>query len=241
MPLLLGSIALEQPGTPGEQWMNGAFVVRPDTGLAADYYAKRKLVPFGEFVPLRPVLGWLRKFVPIGEDFSPGVDSAPLLLPLRRGPIVAGPLICYEDVYPQLARESVLAGASLLTVLTNNGWFGEGGAAYQHAAHSVLRAVETRRPVLRCGNAGWSGWIDEFGGIRAVVEDEEGSIYFRGVRIISISRDARWIGRESYYVTHGDWFVLASAVMGFIGFGALRFAGPPKPFPPPEEDDSYLA
>jgi apolipoprotein N-acyltransferase len=236
VPLLLGSIALEQPGSPDEKWFNGAFVVRPGTGLAADYYAKRQLVPFGEFVPLRPVLGWLRKFVPIGEDFSRGVDSSPLLLPLRRGPLVAGPLICYEDVYPQLARESVLAGASLLIVLTNNGWFGEGGAAYQHAAHSVLRAVETRRPVLRCGNGGWSGWIDEFGGVRAVVQDEAGSIYFRGARIISVSRDARWIGRETYYVTHGDWFVIVAVVMLFLGFGALRFAGPPKP-PPLEEDE----
>ena len=57
----------------------------------------------------------------------------------------------------QLARLSALGGASVLVVLTNNGWFGEGGAAYQHAAHAVLRAVETRRPVIRCGNGGWSG------------------------------------------------------------------------------------
>lgn len=231
VPLLLGSIATVHANQPDEKWMNGAFIVRPDTGLAPDYYAKRKLVPFGEFVPFRPLLGWLSKFVPIGEDFTPGTDSSPLLLPLRREPIVAGPLICYEDVYPQLARRSVLAGAGVLTVLTNNGWFGEGGAAYQHAAHSVLRAVETRRPLLRCGNGGWSGWIDEFGGVRATVINEDGSIYFRGIRIVAVTRDARWVGRESFYVTHGDWFVLTAALLALAGVGLLRTLGAPKPLP----------
>lgn len=229
VPLLLGSIATERLNQPDEKWLNGAFVVRPDTGLAPDYYAKRKLVPFGEFVPFRPLFGWLKKFVPIGEDFTAGEDSAPLLLPLRPEPLVAGPLICYEDVFPQLARRSAIAGASVLTVLTNNAWFGEGGAAYQHAAHSVLRAVETRRPVLRCGNAGWSGWIDEFGGVRATLLDENESIYFRGARIITVTRDARWIGRESYYVTHGDWFVFVSLLLALAGWGILKLAGPPKP------------
>jgi apolipoprotein N-acyltransferase len=229
VPLLLGSIATEPLNQPDEKWLNGAFVVRPDTGLAPDYYAKRKLVPFGEYVPLRPLFGWLKKFVPIGDDFTAGEDSSPLLLPLRPEPLVVGPLICYEDVFPQLARRSAIAGASVLTVLTNNAWFGEGGAAYQHAAHSVLRAVETRRPVLRCGNAGWSGWIDEFGGVRATLLDENDSIYFRGARIITVTRDARWIGRESYYVTHGDWFVLVSLMLALAGWGILKLAGPPKP------------
>jgi apolipoprotein N-acyltransferase len=72
-PLLLGSIAVEHAGTAGEEWFNAAFLVSPSTGLQADYDAKRQLVPFGEFVPFRSALGWLRKFVPIGEgDFSPG-------------------------------------------------------------------------------------------------------------------------------------------------------------------------
>jgi apolipoprotein N-acyltransferase len=155
VPLLLGSIAIEQPKTPQEAWANGAFVVTPERGLLPDYYAKRQLVPFGEFVPLRPVLGWLSKFVPIGGDFSPGNSAAPLLVPVRNTTVAVAPLICYEDIYPSLARASTALDSSLLVVLTNNGWFGEGGAAYQHAAHAVLRAVENRRPVLRCGNGGW--------------------------------------------------------------------------------------
>ena len=228
-PLLLGSIAIEHPRTPQEEWFNGAFVVTPTEGVAKSFYAKRQLVPFGEFVPLRPVLGWLGKFVPIGGDFSRGQDSSPLLVPLREKLAVVGPLICYEDIYPSLARYSALAGANVLVVVTNNGWFGEGGAAYQHAAHSVLRAVETRRPVLRCGNGGWSGWIDEYGGIRNVVTNERGTIYFRGTRTVDVTRDARWAEQNSVYTDYGDWFVLVS--LGLVTFGAalLKITGAATP------------
>ncbi len=235
VPLLLGSIAIENPNTPREQGFNGAFLVTPEGGLAKSYYAKRKLVPFGEFVPLRPLLGWLDKFVPLPWDFAAGEDSAPMLLTLRGQPVVFGPLICYEDVYPHLARESTLGGAAVLAVLTNNGWFGEGGAAYQHAAHSVLRAVETRRPVLRCGNGGWSGWIDEFGAVRNSLANEAGSIYYRGTRVIEVSRDARWIDRHSAYTRYGDWFVLVAATLVMFSFALLKMAETPAPKPLAQE------
>lgn len=243
-PLLLGSLGFQGAGTPAERWFNGAFVVLPESGLQADYYVKRHLVPFGEYVPLRPVLGWLKKVVPVGED-DPirGTDSSPLVVPLRAGPVVFGPLICYEDVFPDLARRSALAGADVLVVVTNNGWFGEGGAAVQHAAHSVLRAVETRRPVLRCGNGGWSGWIDEYGSVRATLTRDadgavhmqpgvEGTIFFRGQGVLSVTRDSRLIGKKSFYVEHGDWFVLVCAALLLLGAGILKNAPPVAPVEP---------
>ena len=225
-PLLLGSIAVEARGAPEEAWFNGAFLVTPSEGVAAAYYAKQKLVPFGEYVPLRPLLAWLEKVVPVGGDFIPGDSTSPLLAAVRGEPLAFGPLICYEDTYPELARLSVLSGAGVLVVLTNNGWFGRGGAAEQHAAHSVLRAVETRRPVLRCGNAGWSGWIDEFGVVRSVLSDPERGIYFRGSRSIDLTRDARWIDRTSFYVEHGNWFVGLAALLALAGWWLIRSADP---------------
>jgi len=227
-PLLLGSVAVENRHTANEQWYNAAVLVDPVGGLQPSFYAKRHLVPFGEYVPLRPVLGGLRKIVTIGdEDFDAGQDSSPLIVPLGREIFTVGPLICYEDVFPSLARTSVLAGSDFLAVLTNNAWYGEKGAATQHAAHSVLRAVETRRPVLRCGNGGWSGWIDEFGNVRATVVNSAGSIYFRGTETIAVTRDSRWIGQLSFYVEHGDWFVMVCGALALLGFAAVRFAPPP--------------
>jgi apolipoprotein N-acyltransferase len=222
VPLLLGSVAIEQPNTPEERWYNGAFLVTPGEGVTDRFYAKRHLVPFGEFVPLRPILGWLEKFVPIGGDFQPGDTPAPLLVPVRDRLLAFGPLICYEDIFPQLARNTTFAGANVLAVLTNNGWFGEGGAAYQHAAHSVLRAVENRRPVLRCGNGGWSGWIDEFGVVRRVVVNDAGTIYFRGTQTIEIQRDRRWVEQTTVYTDYGDWFVIVCAGLACFGFALLK-------------------
>ena len=223
-PLLFGSWALEGgTGAVPDRAYNAAFLATPDSGLRSSYYAKRQLVPFGEYVPFRPILGWLSKFVPIGpDDFSRGTDASPMVVALPDGAEAAGVLICYEDTYPRLARESVLAGADFLVVLTNNGWFGMGGAAYQHAASAVLRAVETRRTVLRCGNGGWSGWIDEFGATRFAMTNPAGSVYFRGIRTVGITRDQRWVGRSSFYVEHGDWFVLVCAVLAMLGYFAAR-------------------
>lgn len=239
-PLLLGSIAIEPP-PPGQQerlWFNGAFVVDPVVGLQTRYYVKRRLVPFGEYVPLRPLLGWLEKFVPIGGDFQPGIDARLLTVNLNLKPVSLGTLICYEDIFPQLAVESVRTGAEALVVLTNNAWYGEGGATYQQAAHSVLRAVETRRPVLRCGNGGWSGWIDEYGNIRSVLADEEGSVYVRGSATIEVTRDSRWARLESFYVRHGDWFVAACAALTALAAALLRLQRPAVGSPDAATEDA---
>ncbi|MBI2498587.1 MAG: apolipoprotein N-acyltransferase, partial [Opitutae bacterium] len=217
-PLLLGSVYTGGDDPAAPLWYNGAFVIDPVKGLQPPGYAKRKLVPFGEYIPLRPVLGWLEKVVPIGGDFQRGHRAAPLVVPAGFNSVPVGVLICYEDIFPGLARESVQAGAGVLAVLTNNAWFGEGGAAYQHAAHSVLRAVENRRPVLRAGNGGWSGWIDEFGSIRATLKDDSGSVYYRGARTVSITGDQRWHGRLSHYTQHGDWFLLVCAALSITAY-----------------------
>ena len=223
VPLLAGTV-VQEPENGRTEYYNGAVVLDPMLGLQSGWYAKQKLVPFGEFVPLRPLLGWLQKVVPVGDsDFRPGKSTEPLVVTTATGATIFGPLICYEDIFPQLARKSTLAGAEALVVMTNNGWFGEGGAAYQHAAHSVLRAVETRRPVIRCGNSGWSGWIDEFGNLRGVMKNNDGSVYFRGVQSFAVTRDARWVGQQSYYVKHGDWFILVCVGLMTLGWAAVRF------------------
>jgi apolipoprotein N-acyltransferase len=233
-PLLLGSVwANPEPGT--DDWRNGAFLVTPTGGLSPEYYFKRKLVPFGEYIPLRPLLGWLEKVTPIGGEFRHGESSEPLLVPVGKTQVPVGVLICYEDIFPSLARESVRSGAELLAVLTNNAWFGEGSAAYQHAAHSVLRAIETRRPVIRCGNSGWSGWIDEYGNVRTTVVNDDGTVYFRGGQTVTVSRDLRWRGRQSFYTEHGDWFIILCAGLSLVAYYAAQALRPPAPKPDGEQ------
>lgn len=222
VPILMGNLARKDDGG----WANIACVVYPEAGYNDAYYAKRRLLPFGEFMPFEERLGWLDKIVPLPGSFQPG--TAPVLLPVRlQGRnFRAGPLICYEDIFPRLARETVAAGADFLYVATNDGWFGESAMPFQHAAHSVLRAVETRRPVLRCGNSGWSGWIDEYGNVRDVLRAGQGAgtIFFRGAGSITVQYDRSWRGRETFYVRHGDWFVVLSALLALAGTILARMA-----------------
>ncbi len=193
---------------------NSVCLVRHDEGLAPAAYSKRILVPFGEYVPVGfSWIPWLEKLVgPVGR-FKAG--DRPAVLPVRAGKrgLLAGPLVCYEDIFPQLPRSTVRAGADFLFVCTNNAWFGEEGCAEQHAAHSVLRAVELRRPVIRCGNHGWSGWIDEYGNVPHVPDELDPSfsrnplplhVFFKDSW--PTTRDPAWADRLTFYARHGDWF-----------------------------------
>lgn len=209
-PILMGTLAYEKEG---DLWYNGVALAYPDARLAGEVYKKRELVPFGEYVP-KPFDAIVEKFVPLEGSFLPGEDSALIDFELGEESYRIGSLVCYEDVFPALARESARAGAQVFFVATNNAWYGEEGGAEQHAAHSVLRAVENRRPVMRCGNGGWSGWIDAYGTVREVLYDENGSIYFTGGGTYTVSHFEEWMRQQSFYTRHGDWFVLLCG--GFV-------------------------
>ena len=227
LPILAGNVAREGASDdPDRKWYNAVFAVDPVQGTqTGTYYQKRHLVPFGEYVPFSGILPFIKKFVPIEGTFHEGTSPVPLSLESKDYSFGrVGNLICYEDIFPALARQNVLAGANWHYVATNNAWFGEEAGAWQHAAHSVLRAVETRRPVVRCGNAGWSGWIDEFGHVRHTVLDNTGSIYFQGVDAVQFSRSSYWSGRQSLYVQFGDWFVALCGGMIALAILTGRFS-----------------
>ncbi len=238
LPILMGNLAAEDGGESGPtRWYNAVFLATPEEGLQEDrYYAKQHLVPFGEYVPFARWLPFLSRIVPSTGKFATGDGPLPIVVGGGKektfARLRAGPLICYEDIFPRLARANVRAGADWHFVATNNAWFGEEGGAYQHAAHSVLRAVETRRPVVRCGNAGWSGWIDEYGQIRHVVADAEGSIYFQGVDVADFSLSTYWRGKESLYVKGGfrfPWICVLVVLGGWIATWQRPKNRPPLP------------
>ncbi|MCD8483971.1 MAG: apolipoprotein N-acyltransferase [Verrucomicrobia bacterium] len=206
VPILGGGLMHSSSGDNADGvWYNAVVLVTPETGVHHDtIYAKRRLVPFGEYVPLARWFKFLNTVVPIEGSLHPG--SSPALIPVRLQNLTTlqiGSLICYEDIFSSLARATVKAGADVLFVATNNAWYGEEGGAWQHAAHSVLRAAETRRPLVRSGNAGWSGWIDERGRIRHVVLNEQGSIYFAGADTAMLQRDPALARSLTVYVRFG--------------------------------------
>lgn len=123
----------------------------------ADTYRKQHLVPWGEYVPLRRWTPWVEHFGVVSADVSPG-ENPVLLTPWR-----IGAPVCFESTLPRVSCEMVQQGARLLCVVTNDTWFGRSPAAEQHLAFCALRAVETRRWVLRSATTGISAVFDAQG------------------------------------------------------------------------------
>ncbi|MGJ3243248.1 MAG: apolipoprotein N-acyltransferase [Opitutales bacterium] len=237
-PLLVGSLAeTVRPESPGEPaWYNGIFAVSPTAGLNTDFYAKRERVPYGEYVPFRWI-PFIDKAVPLDHDVIAGASAEPMTVPIAGIAYRVGGLVCYEDIFPSLARKSAREGVDFFFVATNDSWYGREGMALQHAAHSVLRAVETRRPVLRAGNDGWSGWIDDHGIKRGVLADQTGSIHGRIFSSFQITRDRFLARAPSPYVRYGDWFVGLGALLGLVSVILLRGPEPPPEDPAPEPEE----
>jgi apolipoprotein N-acyltransferase len=146
--------------TRAVKYFNSALLLQPD-GLYGGIYYKTHLVPFGEYIPLKKFLPFLAPLVEAVGDFSPGTIEQPLGWRQAR----AGVLVCFESVFPELSRKWVLAGANVLVNLTNDAWYGRSSAPWHSLAMSVLRAVETRRSLIRSANTGISAFVTPLGTI----------------------------------------------------------------------------
>jgi apolipoprotein N-acyltransferase len=208
-PHLVGIVALPEGG---EGAANAAQLVAPDASVAG-YYAKRELVPFGEYVPFRRLVPrwvvdrWLKQIDNFG-DMSPGPNDQPLMT-TPFGP--TGVTICYEAAFPRWARRDAARGARLLINLTNDGWYKDTWGPSQHFGMNVFRAVENRIRVIRCGNTGISGVIDPWGVVGA-----ELPLGVRG-RLDADVPLSDAFPRRSFYTRHGDWFGTLCLVLTGLG------------------------
>jgi apolipoprotein N-acyltransferase len=148
--VLIGTFVDEE-----ERTYNTVTAFLPNGGV--QYYRKQHLVPWGEYVPLRRWTPWVEHFGVVSADVTPGEEPM-LLTPWR-----IGTPICFESTLPRIACEMVRRGARLLCVVTNDTWFDRSPAAAQHLAFCALRAVETRRWVLRSATTGISAVFDAQG------------------------------------------------------------------------------
>lgn len=200
-------------------YFNSSFLLTPAGEIAATY-RKRRLVIFGEYVPLEGWLPFLRHLTPIEGGFTAGTRAVEFHLPELA--VAASTLICFEDVFPHGAREAVTERTDFLVNLTNDAWFGESAAQWQHAANARFRAIEIGLPLIRCTNNGLTCWIDERGRLRAVFSTESRGVYGEGFLIVHVplprpgQRPA-----PTFYRQHGDWFgwscVMVTGLTGLWG------------------------
>jgi apolipoprotein N-acyltransferase len=195
-------------------YFNSAFLVTPD-GQLADVYHKRKLVIFGEYIPLVRWLPFVKYLTPITGSFTPG--DKPVTFELDDLKVNAAPLICFEDTFPGVTRASAKDDVDFLVNLTNDGWFGDSAAPWQHMANAVFRAVENNLPLIRCANNGVTCWIDAHGRVREIFKDQTGSVYGMGAMTVDVPMSQAGAGRApTFYHRHGDWFGWACVVVAVL-------------------------
>ena len=217
-PVLVGTDQYEAASSSGPQkFFNGAVLVGPD-GRNLDSYQKIHLVPFGEFVPFKRLLFFVKPLVVNVADFTHG--SRPTVFDVEGTRFSVA--ICYEVVYSGLAREFVNNGAQLLTTITNDAWFGRTSAASQHFEQAGIRAVEQGRYLVRSANTGISGGFDPYGRVLARTE------LFTAV---TTTVDVRLLSGRTVYNAIGDTIVyLAFAgTMAGVMLGRRRSLAPPMP------------
>ena len=161
IPLIFGAPWFDPED--GGNFYNSVFFL-DSRGIPVGRYDKRRLVPFGEYIPLRQFLFFMNKLTEGSpEDFSTG--KAPSIFPVEE--VRVSPSVCFEVVFPMLIRDTVMEGATVLVNVTNDAWFGNTVAPHQHLAMARLRSVEMRRPMIRAANSGISAIIDLRGRIVA--------------------------------------------------------------------------
>jgi len=206
VPLLLGSDEVEFGDTPKSY--NSGFMI--DTGGAtAAVYRKIHLVPFGEYVPFQRLLFFVGPLVEAVSAFSPGTRVT--MLPVN-GHMVST-AVCYEVTFPSLARDAVRQGSEMLTTITNDAWYGESSAPFQHFEMAVMRAIEQGRYLVRSANTGISGIVDPYG--RVLIRTE----LFETVAVVG---EARFVQAKTVYATMGDLAAYVSAAIVALAL-ALAF------------------
>jgi apolipoprotein N-acyltransferase len=204
VPLLVGSVDAGD-GARGQELRNTAFLLT-ERGII-ERYDKIHLVPFGEYVPLSGVIGFVRNWADFISELTPG--SRTVVFPGPPAPF--GVVICYEGVFPALVRRFVQNGARLLVNMTNDAWFGRTSGPLQHLAMYSFRAVEHRTAVVRAANTGVSAFIAPSGRIVKTL-----GLFERGNLISRVPLRAR----QTLYTRLGDWLGWVALGVSGAGLGA---------------------
>ncbi len=189
---------------------NSAYLIKKN-GEISGRYDKAKLVPFGEYVPMGNWLPFIRKLAGTGEDFAPGKTGQAL----DWNNYKAGVQICFEIIFPNLARKIIKQDADFIINITNDTWFGNTPAPFQHFNMTLFRAVENKRAIVRCANTGISGAIYPNGSV-----SETTPLFVEAVKEYNIPIFVE----KTFYTKYGDIFAFLCILFSFVSIIKLKFA-----------------
>lgn len=182
-------------------------------------FQKRHLVMFGEYIPLVNELPWLKRIyeqqagTTFDGAFSRGTAVDPMPMIVRDQKISVIPSICFEDTVPRETRLFVREEPQVIVNVTNDGWFAQSAAATQHFANAKFRAIELRRPMIRCANTGVSGVITTTGFAQKLT-DENGNHFTRGHLLATAKIPLH--PTTTLYQKCGDWPIYMAAMVSLI-------------------------
>lgn len=157
IPIISGFVGYKWDDKGNPKLTNSAGIFYK--GELVERYDKVHLVPFGEYVPMQNILFFVNKLVSAAGDFVSGEK----IKTCSFNDLSYGIMICYESIFPEISRTMSKEGAKVLVNITNDAWFGNSPAPYQHFAMSIFRAVENRKYLIRVANTGISGIITPWG------------------------------------------------------------------------------
>ncbi|HET9177980.1 MAG TPA: apolipoprotein N-acyltransferase [Terriglobia bacterium] len=215
--VISGTVTFLGPGSSRPQ--NSAVLLGPGGNLLL-HYAKIHLVPFGEYVPWWAFPGKVGKITAEVGDFVPGKSVEVARTP--EGAI--GIFICYEAIFPQLVRKFAAKGAGVLVNISDDGWYGDSSAPFQHFEMARFRAIENGRFVLRGTNDGITAIIDPYGRVRKEIPRKQFGI---------LTGHFRYLAKKTFYTEYGDVFawlcvaVAAGIIVALLALPGFRRAEPP--------------
>ena len=205
--VIVGVLAVDEslikPGqTDPEPLLNAAALIAPDGNWTARY-DKIHLVPFGEYVPFKSLLGFAHQLTREVGNFVPGWKRTVFDM----GSYKIGPFICYESIFPNEVRQFALHGAEVFVNISDDAWYGRTGAPGQHLNMARMRAIENNRWLL----------LDTNNGITAVV-DPVGRVVEQAPRDVFTALSVRFgtVSSTTFYTRHGDWFAWLCVIIGVL-------------------------
>lgn len=210
VPLIAGT--LDHRLEDGESVSHNSAALFDADGVLVSRYDKQRLVPFSERMPFQDAIPWINALNFGQSNFTPGKEC--ILFPVAGANF--GCLICFESIFPELARAFSAAGATVLVNITNDFWFGDTAAPVQHAEMAIFRAVETRTPLVRCANTGISMVVDPWGRVSHRTET-----FVEAMIDVTVMPSHG----DTFCVRNGDWLVHTLLAL----FGALVLASILRP------------